>query len=447
MPSDVTFIHPSYTAHEKQLRLVDDIYNGIDTARKHIGKLRNEYDDLYTERVEAATLDNFVERITTAMSGMVNRKPVAYEDVPENIIEAMNDINGENNLNQFNKNITEMAIKDGKTYILVDVPLMGGDPYFSNILRKQVTNWKKDENGLYTLVVIKESYEMPDGRYGFEVKPQYRVLDEVGNVEIWREVTSQGWIMAESIITSYNFCPFFEMDVEATPPLYDIAKINAKHMNFTSLRDRFLKEALDPILFGQNLGITDEGDKDNPTIIIGVNQMMNTDNENSNLSWVELDGSNYDVSEKHLEKLENDMAVRALKLQSDGSSTKTATQVAQENNESSSRLNDIASDLESTLNQAVNAYSLIRYSKELVGMIEVNRDFNSSIIDSNALTALNTLEVSNNITKRTLLKALNHSELVHIEDIDEEIDELEQLEADMTEIEDARIQQSPTKQA
>ena len=428
MPSDVTFKHPEYVEHKDQLDIVNNVYDGIDTAVQHLIPLRNESQTLFTDRRGEATLDNFVERITTAMAGQINRKSIAFTDISNNITEAMENIAGENNLNQFAKNITETAIRDGKTFVLVDIPMNGGEPYFSNVLRSQVTNWKKDEEGFYTLVVIKEAYSIPDGRFGFDTEVQYRVIDENGNVEIWRS-TEAGWYIAEYIETSYDFCPFYCIDVDTIPPLYDIARINLKHMNFTSLRDRFLREALDPILFGQNLGIDDGGDENNPTIIIGVNQMMNTDNPDSNLTWVELDGKNYEISERHLMKLEEDMASRALNLQSEAN-IKTATQVSEENSESTSRLSDVADDLESTLNKALNALSMMKYNKPLTGRAEVNRDFNSATPDSNTLTALNTLEVSGNITKRTLLQAVNETDFVEIEDIDEELRELEQIAID-----------------
>jgi len=421
MAAKVDWTHPEYDAHSAQVILVNQIYDGIDEAKNLITQLSNEHNDSFATRVIQSTLDNFVERITTTMAGQITRKNVSYTDVPDNIVEDMDIVAGGNNINQFAKDITEYAVRDGQAFALVDMGIDGGQTNLHIVQREQVTNWAMNDDGLYTMVVIVEGYKELDGRFGFEVKKQYRVIDEVGNVEIWREVENEGWALYESIVTSYNFCPFYKLQIDDIPPLYDIAKINVKHLNFTSLRDRFLKEALDPILFGQNLGITDEGTEDNPTIILGVNQMMNTDNPDSNLSWVELDGSNYDLSEKHLLKLENDMSARASKIQSDSKGTKTATQVSEENSESTSRLSDITTDLENLINHAVNAYSLIQYSKELVGEVITNRDFNSAVIDSTALGTLNTLQVSGNISKKTLLEALNNSELVEIEDIDEEL--------------------------
>ncbi len=443
--ADCTWLHPSYKAHEAQLKLVSTIYNGIDTAKSLILKLRNESDLSFSNRIVESTLDNYIERIVTTMSGQINRKGLTYEEIPDNIIEAFETIGNGHNLNQFAKNITDMSIRDGKSFVLVDIPIGSNEPQLYNIQRHQLTNWVKDDEGLYTLVVIKELYKEQDGRFGFAYKVQYRVIDAIGNVEIWREVEGKGWLIDQVIITTYDFCPFYEISVDEVPPLYDIARINAKHLNFTSLRDRFLKEALDPILFGQNLGISDEGSEDNPTIIIGVNNMMSTDNPDSNLSWVELDGKNYDISERHLIKLEDDMGAIALKVQSESSSMKTATQVSEESSESTSRLSDVAEDLESLLNACANAYSLMKYSKELDGKILTNRDFNATAIDSNALTSLNTLQVSGNLSKRSLLKAINDSEYVDIEDIDEEMAMIEEESLQAMEEENARMEQPSNK--
>jgi len=421
----VTWEHPEYKAQKGRVKVCNDVYDGIDTSRHYLSKLRNEYDDSFLIRQEEATLDNFIERIVKTMAGQITRKAPLYEGMMPNLETDMDNVAENESLTQFAKDITERAILDGKTYVLVDIPMDGGDPYFANVLRSNVINWEKDSEGNYTMVVILEAYKKSTGQFSFEVKPQYRVIDEVGNVQIWRKVENDGWVVVEEITTSYNFCPFYEFNIQDVPPLYDIALINLKHMNFTSLKDRFTREALDPILFGQNLGIDNAGTEENPTIVIGVNQMMSTDNPDSGLSWVELDGSNYEIAEKNLLKMEDDIGARALKLKDESNKAKTATQVSEENSESTSRISDIADDLETILNLIVNAYSMMKYNRENSGYITANKDFNSAATDSNTITALNTLEVSNNITKRTLLKALNDTEAVIIDDIDEELQELE----------------------
>jgi len=87
----------------------------------------------------------------------------------------------------------------------------------------------------------------------------------------------------------------------------------------------------------------------------------------------------------------------------------------------------------------------MKYSKELDGKILTNRDFNATAIDSNALTSLNTLQVSGNLSKRSLLKAINDSEYVDIEDIDEEMAMIEEESLQAMEEENARMEQPSNK--
>ena len=413
----VTYRRPEYEAHAAQIELVGSVYAGIDTAVELLNQLPNEYDNGFAVRRVECTLDNYVERIVSTMAGQVNRKALTYDGVPAGIVDAMDTVGGHEDLNQFVVDITKDAIRDGKVFVLVDMSI--GEPKFHKVLRSQLVNWRQDSDGVFTMAVILEGYTENTGLFGLEQGVQYRVIDAEGNVSIYRS-NGSGWVIVEEIKTSYSFCPLFEFTLGDIPPLYDIARINIKHMNFVSIKDRFLKEAQDPILFGRGLGIDSAGSPDNPVVVLGVNQMMNTDNVEADLSWVELDGSNYDIAERNIAKLEDDMTDRAIKMGESGG-VKTATQVSQENSESTSRLSDIATELENVLNRALGAYSLIRYSKELTGTVIVNRDFNSAAIDSNSLTALNTLQVSGNLSRKSLLEAVNNSELVEIEDIDEEL--------------------------
>jgi len=94
----VDFIHPSYKAHRHQVELVNDIYNGIDTAKLLLLQLRNEPDDKFVERQDSATLDNYIERITTVMSGKVMRKAIAYEDISDAIIDSLDTVSADEDI-------------------------------------------------------------------------------------------------------------------------------------------------------------------------------------------------------------------------------------------------------------------------------------------------------------------------------------------------------------
>ena len=423
----VTFKRPEYEAHEHQFTLCNQIYNGIDTAKELILKTPNEQNQDFTARIEKASLNNYVERIVTTMAGQIFRKPVTYNGINPTLVADYLETTDKNvHFNQFGKELTESAILNGKAFVLVDIPMNGGDPYFSLVKRPQLINWRKDEEGNFTMAVIAESYLDESGRFSIEVKEQYRVILPDGNIEIWRqsENAETGWTV-EEITTSYNFVPLFELDAGDVPPLYDIAKMNVNYLNSFSKKDQYLDTAGSPIPFFKGSGLNGDNDifgdddAEQPSIILGVNSVVLTDNPEAELKWVEMSGGSIEALQNDLDRKEKAMTEQALIVMSE--STKTATQTQSEKEESASRLSDIAEDCENTLNKAFDAWHVMKYGTNAKGTIEVNRDFNLFVMDSGLLTGLTQLQVSGNLSKETLLRSLVKHEIVDIEDIELEI--------------------------
>lgn len=441
MGDNVTFRRQEYDEAQPRIDTVRSIYSGIDSAKETLVMSPREGSFDFNNRVKMATLDNFVEQITTAMTGKIFRKPLTIDGATPTEERLISILTKNQNLNQFAKELTTNAIVDGKAYIMVDLPTDGGAPYFSLLYRSQIINWRKDSEGNFTLLVIKERYAI-EGEFEVEYKTQYRVIRENGDIDIYRGDENAELYM--SISTSYDFIPVYELDIGEVPPLYDIAKLNIAHFNRASKKSSYLDTAGTPIPFGVGLGIdeTDVDGKDlsddpEPGIVLGVNSMVLTDNPEARLEWVEMSGQNDERLDNDLKRLEAAMAKRALKLQDESTRTKTATQTQEESSESSSRLSDIAEDAERTINDAFNGAMMIAYSKERTVNIRLNRDFSPVANDGNVVTALNTLQISGNLSRETLLRALNDSELVMIDSID---DELARIEAENIGLENAGAQ-------
>jgi len=441
MGDNVSFRRQEYDEAQPRIDLVRSIYNGIDTAKNTLVMSPREGSFDFNNRLSVATLDNFVEQITTAMTGKIFRKPLTIEDATSTEESLISILTKNQNLNQFAKELTTNAILDGKSYIMVDLPTDGGAPYFSLLYRSQIINWRKDAEGHFTLLVIKERYAI-EGEFEIEYKTQYRVIRENGDIDIYRGDDNPELYI--SISTSYDFIPVYELDIGEIPPLYDIAKLNIAHFNRASKKSSYLDTAGTPIPFGVGLGLDetdvdgeDLADNPEPGIILGVNSMVLTDNPEARLEWVEMSGQNDERLDNDLKRLEQAMAKRALKLQEESVKNKTATQTEEESSESASRLSDIAEDAERALNDAFNGAMMIAYSKEKTVNIMLNRDFSPITQDGNVITSLNTLQISGNLSKETLLKALNDSELVSIDSID---DEMARIEAENLGIENAGAQ-------
>lgn len=412
----VDFKHPEYEKHESQVQLCNDFYNGIDTARQHLYPRVNENDTDFANRKEKAILSNFVERIVTTQAGQIFSSPIMYEEIPEKTMALLDDMD----IGEFAKDTCRRGIRDGKSYILLDLPVNGGDPYFINVNRANLINWRKDEEGKYMLVVIAESYAKDDG-FSIVYEPQYRVIRADGNIELWRETATgkESWEVTK-IKTSYNFIPLYELHIGDIPPLYDIATVNKNHFNAYSEKDSIISTATQPSLFTKGLGIEDDDD-----LAIGVNYTINTDNPDASMEWVELEGKSIQYAQEDIKTKEVLMAERALQIQGESLQTKTATQVSQENNESTSRLSDISEDLENTLNRAYNGWHRIKYSKDAVGRILLPNDFVTAGVDANMINSLNTLVVAGNLSRKSLLTTLSDNGMIEIDSVEDEIKEIE----------------------
>ena len=179
--NDVNFQHPDYVAHKNQVKLCNDFYNGIDTARQWLYPRVNENQTDFQNRQMKAVLSNFVERIVTTQSGQIFSSPITYDGIPKKQMELLDAFD----IAEFAKDTCKRGIRDGKSFILIDIPVEGGDPYFINVNRDQVINWRKNEEGEYTLVVIAEAYAIED-EFAISYDTQYRVIRENGDVDIYR---------------------------------------------------------------------------------------------------------------------------------------------------------------------------------------------------------------------------------------------------------------------
>jgi len=429
---DVSFIHPLYKQHEKQIRFVQAVNSGIDTVRPMLTQKKNEYTTDFDNRVANSTLENFVDEIITTVSGELMRKPLTFKGTPTTTVKELKTVSGHDTIDQFAKLLSRKALRDGKAFILADLPKEGGKASLNIIERLQLINWKKTSDGIYTMVVISEMYEVEDGEFGIDYKEQLRQILENGDVRIWRQSSENNknvWYIHEEINTSYNFVPFYEVDLGEIPPMYNLATINFRHFNLDSLKNDYLVEALDPVLafIGAGSGEDDvDGVGDEPSdskVVLGVRSSFWLDDTEADVKWVEMSGANHEIAQKELEYLKTAITKAFLKLQAEGLQSKTATQTASEQKQSESFNSDVAETLEVALNSALNGLYAIQ-NKTFVGEVIVNRDVTANASGNDAI-GIKTIYMSGLISHETALKALNKSEITDIEDISEEIRQAE----------------------
>jgi len=379
--------HYLYDKHSNQIARVKDVFEGIDTAKRYLQQYNQEDDPDYRDRMNIATLDNFVFRTVDDMKNIIFRKPLDESGITNNEIKTyLKTIDFTNNINEFSKLILTNRIRDGHTFILVDSVSYDPEkvktkaeqdalnirPYFVNILRENILSWKKDKFGKYIMIVIKETYEVEDD-YSVDTKEQIKIWKNDGTVEIWRD----GEKFGEVIETNLKEIPIVKVGDDNIPPLYDLAKINITHMNRDSEVSNYSR--VGGAAFLAVFGDLDDGDAPKT---LGINKGLKfRDKTTSDVKWIEMEGTNYEMLKDRILYHEDQMDRISVSFTTE-QSNKTATQVNKESMVGESKATDYATELEDSINLAISLLNIYKTDGQAStdNLIEVNKDFDSSIL-------------------------------------------------------------------
>ena len=428
---DVNFRHPEYTKYYEQIKLVGDVFDGVDSAKVHLQKTFKETDDSYRQRQNLATLKNFVKRATEAFVGMIYRKPVSLIGFSDEMMDRANVIDRKSNMNKFSRELTTALVRDGKVFLFVDTPIGGGSAYISIMNRQNVINWRKNADGLYTMLVYTEFVEVNAGEFGLDLIQQWRVVRDDGSVTIYREdADNQNYYIYEEIQTDFDYIPIVDIELDNIPPLYDVAKYSIKHMSRTSFKDKYLDMSAVPIpLIWDSSGGDDNIDGTKPAYVIGVDEafVFTGTKDESDFQWRELTGSSIDALQNDLAVIEEDITSGVIRAaQSDNTTMKTATQSFYEAAESSNRVTVIANAVEIGLNKAMSIVAdAMNETLDDTARVIVNKDFNAITQNTDNLRLLWEVYLGGALSVETFLNSLESFEVIDIGSVDSEIKRIE----------------------
>ena len=426
-----------YLKHEHQIRLVNEVFGGVDSIKTHLFQFPQETADSYLLRQDRATLRNFVKRAIEAFTGMIFRKPLEVDGYGARTSRSFPHIDTHQSVSEFSKDLTNTAALDGKTYILIDSAQDGNEqPYFVHITRSQLINWRKDATGKFTMVVIEEVIGIPNGTFGTEYVMQWRHYDDQGNIKIYRResassatITQQG----KTIVMDYKGIPLIEVDIDETPILYDTAKLNIKHFNRLSHKDRYLTMAAMPIPVIWGADINDDGTTTTakPALVLGVDEafIFTGSKEECDFQWRELSGSSLQELEKDLDSITEDITTGILRAADTANAVqKTATEVALLQAEASDRVSAIAIAVEVAMRDALEILS--EFNSEKVpkeAVFTLSKDFNAALAGSDGQRIVFESYLQGLVSIETYLQSLANAELI---DIESTKDELARIKAD-----------------
>ena len=433
--------HIDYLAHEAQVNLINNIFNGVDSTTEYLFQFPQELDPTFTTRKNRATLRNFVKRAVQAFTGMIFRKPLEIDGYGTKTTKLFPKIDTRQSIENFTKDVSTALTKDGKSYILADSPSDGssGKPYLMSVTRSSLINWRKDGFGKFTMIVIEELVADANGMFGTTYVTQWRVYDADANITIYRKaVTGQGkmntagFVVHEQIQTGFTEIPLVELVVDETPILYDIAKLNIKHFNRLSHKDRYLTMAALPIpvIWGAELDDNGVNTTAKPALVIGVDEaFIFSSKEEGDFQWRELSGDSIDQLEADLNSITEDITTGILRAaETAGAVQKTATEVQLLQAEASNRVTTIANAVEVGMKEALEILATINL--EAVpdsATFIINKDFNAALMGSDGARVVMESYLTGLLSMETFLQTMSNMELI---DIDSAKQEIARIEAD-----------------
>jgi hypothetical protein len=333
------------------LHIVHDVEKGT-LALRAAGKRylpQEEAEDAgdYQVKLARAVFFNVFRRTLQGLVGMVFRKePKFGEDVPAAIAgsEGKDDAakvegHAENidlagcHWTVFAKELFEKAMRDGHSFILVDMPprlpdgatrademKSGRRPYWVMREKAQAVNWRSETvNGRVRLaqITFRECSLEPDGEYGEKEVVRYRVL-RPGSFQIFREVKDEGgkltYVLDSEGLTSLSEIPVAVVYGHKTgfltsaPPLLDLALLNLTHYQKYADLSTYLHIASRPILWFRGR------DKSKKVEAIGPYTFFDVAEQNGEVAFAETTGAALGAAREDIRDIQEWMSVFGLSL-------------------------------------------------------------------------------------------------------------------------------------
>jgi len=405
--------------YRHQLELTNSFYNGFDTSTDYIIPFFNEDKDSFATRLKLARLTNYVRDAVETVKNMVLRKPTKYDELIDSPLSVfLGTIDMKNNIDTFSKEVLTNLVKDGYTYILIEkksyedvergVDEINKRPYFINVKRSVVRNFKINDDGSFKQFTYDENYTIEDG-YTEKILVQQRCYLADGTVEIWRDGA-----LYSTMQNGLGFIPIIKLGNDDISRFYDLAVINRNHLNLKSEQRNYARIASAPIPITYLLNSEDT------VKTIGVSNGINFDStkSESGFEWVELGGSNNSILESLIAKDENDMQKYLVSLVSNDIQ-RTAKEVSLLNANNEATLNHYATILEDGLNKAFYIMALYQGINNFEAKLYINKDFIDNKLDAAELNSYKEMYINNIIDWDTYINILITGEVLEpMSDID-----------------------------
>jgi hypothetical protein len=395
--------------------------------RKYLPQEPREQDISYDARLQRSVLAPYYIRLERMLAGMLTRKPVRLDDVPDVIREQLFDVDLQgNDLQTFLFSASRVCIRYGHVGVLVDAPKAGdnGRPYWVTVSPRDIIGWRtelKDGKQELTQLRLAEKIVVPDGLYGEKQVEQVRVLTP-GAFEIHQKDQKGDFIIVDEGRTSLSEIPFSvaysnRMGVlESLPPLADIAELNLQHYQVQSDLSNQLHISAVPMLalFGFPAAAEE--------ISAGPGEAMALP-EGSDARYIEPAGNSYEAQFKQLDRIAEQInALGLASILGSKLSAETAEAKRIDRSQGDSTMMVVAQQMQDLIDNCLRFHA--EYMQErTAGSSLVNRDFMGIRLDPQEIQALLQLYTAGTITQETLLLQLEAGEVLGDDfDVEQEIE-------------------------
>lgn len=430
---------PVYAKMSPRLQRMKDVYGGNETMREagevYLRMLTVDTAESYRARLNALAIENSVRDAVEGYVGRIFSKPTTLGKDWEAHAEAKKwweDIDRKgNNGDSFFRRVVSMGIRDGISWVFVDMPLnnaqtlyeerqSGIRPYCTFYSATDVIFVLADDQGRITDFRVKEEVTSVDGNGRMDTETRYRRYTP-GLCQVYQE---DGTMLAEITmsfspergvsVVPYITDPEPGADFYVKPPLMDMADLQIRLWQSTGEQQNCLSIARCPFLFGTGLQIGKE------KVEIGAEILFHSEQTDASLRWVEISGGSLSAGDKDIENIQKAIEAEGLKPLISSSGNRTATEVSTDEARAISPLRKMADDAKDMIENVLRFMDIWvngETSNTDGWSITLNSNFDIALAESATLAELRFAVTNQMITKQTYLAELKRRDIVS-DDVD-----------------------------
>ena len=412
--------HPEYKARAEDWIKCRDAFEGQSAIKaagvKYLPKLSEQTTDDYNAYKTRALFYSITSKTISAMVGMASSKrPIVTH--PTELDKFFLDDSGVQFYEMLSQSLSENLLM-GRFGILIDRPESGGLPELVGYTAESIINWRTDEHGNPTMVVLAENVAKQETNDEFEIEtePQYRVLRLTDGVYTQSIYSEKGDFIRT--VTPLNtgktmdFIPFFVVNPFGVgfdmhkPPVLDIVEINISHYRTSADLEhgRHFTGLPVPVVSG-----VDSSTK----LRVGSMVAWVLPDHQAKAYYLEFTGQGLISLEKALSEKQSQLAsLSARLLDNSKHGSEAADTVRLRYMSETASLAAVARAVEALLKKAYKTVAIMEGLEEASVAIKLDKEFLDARLSSAELRELVGAYISGGISKETLVYNLRRGDLL-----------------------------------